>query len=509
MADSIKLKNFHTLKKEEERKLIQEGINKIMNTLSFRKLAGKTQVILSLSGPNVRTRLTHTIEVAKIARDICMQLGLNEILGEAISLAHDIGHTPFGHVGERTLREIMCGCDTLNDQVSDCNFKNSGFKHNLQSFKVLNNFEQLAGKEGEETLKPIWPYIFWGAAAHSDMSWAKARFGLDNEIFITCTHCNWVFVCLFHEKKECKKNIQRKKDLEKTTQKEICKPWYCANLPTVDTKENARELMEKKEITLKADESLEEYIQEKFIHPDWLGNIYCRQKCYMSKLWEYKIRNNNSYLRYKFLYDHPFPNSFYAEDFYKFFYADNEENYDFISVEAAIVEMADEIAQRQQDLEDGLQKNLISMDLAKTQVNNLVKPFFTGADGINEKENEINEINNQEELGSFLVKFYIDILTESTRLNFLDFSNNCKRNGINIYCLINNIFEIDEYKKYISSWLDNELSNLLSNKKFSVDKNLLQPYFLIDDNEKYFCFIVFYYLEDMLKMWLCYPKIDQ
>ncbi len=500
MADSIELKDFRTLKMEEEKKLIQESINKIMNTLSFRKLAGKTQVILSLSGPNVRTRLTHTIEVAKIARDICKKLKLNEILGEAIALAHDIGHTPFGHVGERTLREIMCDCDTLKDQVSDCNFNNSGFKHNLQSFRVLNNFEQLAESKGEEKLEQIWPYIFWGAAAHSEMSWAKPQFGMDNEIFITCEHCNWVFVCHFHEKKECKKNVQGKKDLEKTTQNEICKPWYCAKLPTVDTKEKARELIKKGEITLKADDSLEDYVKEDFIYPDCLDDIYCRQKCYMAKLWKYKIHNKNSYLKHKFLYDHPFPNSFYAEDFYKFFYADNEENYDFISVEAVIVELADEIAQRQQDLEDGIQKNLISMGIAKEQVRDLVRPFFAGPDEINKKVKEIYKTNNQEELGSFLVKFYRDILTKSTRLNFLDFSNNFKSSGINIYCLINNVFELDEYKKYISSWLDNELSNLLSDNKFHINKSLLEPYFTIDVNEKYFCFIVFYYLEDLLKI---------
>ena len=129
----------------ENREVISECINKIMSTLSFRKLAGKTQVILSLSGPDVRTRLTHTIEVSKIARDICTRLKLNADLAEAIALAHDIGHTPFGHVGERTLREIMCGCDALGGKVADrdFNFDNSGFKHNHQSFRVLYNFEKI------------------------------------------------------------------------------------------------------------------------------------------------------------------------------------------------------------------------------------------------------------------------------------------------------------------------------------------------------------------------------
>jgi dGTPase len=76
----------------------KDCINTIMNSTYFRKLAEKTQVIISLTGPNVRTRLTHTVEVARIARDLAEDLGLNEDLAEAIALAHDIGHTPFGHV---------------------------------------------------------------------------------------------------------------------------------------------------------------------------------------------------------------------------------------------------------------------------------------------------------------------------------------------------------------------------------------------------------------------------
>ena len=108
---------------QENRKDISDCINLIMNTLSFRKLAGKTQVILSLAGPDVRTRLTHTIEVSRIAKEICSRLDLNADLAEAIALAHDIGHTPFGHVGERTLREIMCGCNTLGGKISDCDLQ--------------------------------------------------------------------------------------------------------------------------------------------------------------------------------------------------------------------------------------------------------------------------------------------------------------------------------------------------------------------------------------------------
>jgi len=205
------LTNFAFPRTKANRKAISQCINKIMNTLSFRKLAGKTQVILSLSGPDVRTRLTHTIEVAKIAKDICVELRLNAELAEAMALAHDIGHTPFGHVGERTLREIMCGCDTLRGKVNDFDFANSGFKHNLQSFRVLHIFEQITKNNKHET---IWPYILWGALAHSKMTWSESYSGMEDEILISSKHCDWVYACRYDEKKECKRNIQRKKGKE-------------------------------------------------------------------------------------------------------------------------------------------------------------------------------------------------------------------------------------------------------------------------------------------------------
>ncbi len=515
----IKLEDFCTL--DKERGLIQKCITKIMNTLSFRKLSGKTQVILSLSGPTVRTRLTHTIEVAKIARDICKELKLNEDLAEAIALAHDIGHTPFGHVGERTLREVMCGCDTLKGQITDCDFNNSGFKHSLQSFRVLKDFERLDENNAEPELKKIWACIFWGAAAHSKMTWAKTKSDtksdMDKEILISCEHCPKVFVCYFHEKKECKKNVQKKKETykknnannstppqkndvhdETISRKAICKPWYCANLPIVETEEETQQLIKAGKLKLSPDELIADFIHMENIHPDYVDEIYCSQKCYMAKLWKYKIYANDAFEKYKFLYDHPFPNSFYATYFHKFFYPDNKENIYWISVEAVIVSLADEIAQRQQDLEDGIQKNLISLEFAKEQVKKLVDPFLDENGKIISKE-EIAKSKNQEELGRLLVKFYIDALTKATRRNLLDFANNNKKEGINIYCFINNIFSLDEYNGNLSAWIDNELSNLLDGENIKFDEELLTPYFSINDDTKYFCFIVYFYFEDCIK----------
>lgn len=96
--------------------------DRIIHHSSFRRLKQKTQVFLSCSGENYRTRLTHTLEVAQIARTLARLLFLNEDLTEAIALGHDVGHTPFGHSGEQAIRDIT----------------NTEFKHSDQSVRVLN-----------------------------------------------------------------------------------------------------------------------------------------------------------------------------------------------------------------------------------------------------------------------------------------------------------------------------------------------------------------------------------
>ena len=85
----------------------QRDRDRIIHCKSFRRLKHKTQVFLSPEGDHYRTRLTHTLEVAQIARTIARALQLNEDLTEAISLGHDLGHTPFGHAGERALNDIV------------------------------------------------------------------------------------------------------------------------------------------------------------------------------------------------------------------------------------------------------------------------------------------------------------------------------------------------------------------------------------------------------------------
>ena len=107
----------------------QRDRDRIIHSKSFRRLKHKTQVFLSPEGDHYRTRLTHTLEVSQIARTISRALKLNEDLTEAISLGHDLGHTPFGHMGESVLNEIC----------------RHGFKHNEQSLRVVDVLERPGG----------------------------------------------------------------------------------------------------------------------------------------------------------------------------------------------------------------------------------------------------------------------------------------------------------------------------------------------------------------------------
>lgn len=130
--------------------------DRIIHSGSFRKLEYKTQVFLNQEGDFFRTRLTHSIEVSQIARSITSHLGLNESLAEAIALSHDLGHTPFGHIGG----------DALDECLKSDGFAN-GFEHNFQSFRVVSSLEKrYSGFNGlnltfatlEGILKHSYPY---------------------------------------------------------------------------------------------------------------------------------------------------------------------------------------------------------------------------------------------------------------------------------------------------------------------------------------------------------------
>ena len=110
----------------EIRTCFQRDIDRITHSKSFRRLKHKTQVFLQPEGDHYRTRLTHTLEVSRLARTVVRALRLNEDLAEAIALGHDLGHTPFGHAGERALNNIHPG----------------GFKHYEQSLRVVDILER-------------------------------------------------------------------------------------------------------------------------------------------------------------------------------------------------------------------------------------------------------------------------------------------------------------------------------------------------------------------------------
>jgi len=118
-------------KSHASRSQFQRDRDRIIHSSAFRRLEYKTQVFLNHEGDLFRTRLTHSLEVAQIGRSLARNLRLNEDLVEAISLAHDLGHTPFGHVGQ----------DVLNDCMKD----HGGFEHNLQSLRVVDELEEHYG----------------------------------------------------------------------------------------------------------------------------------------------------------------------------------------------------------------------------------------------------------------------------------------------------------------------------------------------------------------------------
>jgi dGTPase len=143
------------------RTAFQRDRDRVIHSAAFRRMEYKTQVFVNHEGDHYRTRLTHTIEVAQISRTVARALGLNEDLAEAISVVHDLGHTPFGHSGEEVLNKLMTGF--------------GGFNHNRQSLRVVDFLERrypeypglnltYEVREGivkhEAAIEPISPEIF-------------------------------------------------------------------------------------------------------------------------------------------------------------------------------------------------------------------------------------------------------------------------------------------------------------------------------------------------------------
>ena len=110
------------------RSAFQRDRDRVIHSGAFRRLEYKTQVFVNHEGDLYRTRLTHSLEVGQVARAIARQLALNEDLVEAIALAHDLGHTPFGHAGQDALQECMADL--------------GGFEHNIQSLRIVDHLEK-------------------------------------------------------------------------------------------------------------------------------------------------------------------------------------------------------------------------------------------------------------------------------------------------------------------------------------------------------------------------------
>ena len=126
---SLSVNSKGRLRPEEQcdiRPVFQRDRDRILHCKAFRRLKNKTQVFLTPKGDHYRTRMSHTLEVSQNARTIAKALRLNEDLVEAIALGHDLGHTPFGHAGERVLNELCSG----------------GFKHNKQSVRIVEKLEK-------------------------------------------------------------------------------------------------------------------------------------------------------------------------------------------------------------------------------------------------------------------------------------------------------------------------------------------------------------------------------
>lgn len=164
------------------RSVFMRDRDRVMYSGSFRRLSGKTQIYLTGTDDNKRNRLTHTLEVSQIARTVSRALGLDCDLTEAIALAHDLGHTPFGHAGEQILHEIMVPNSPISIKDSPLSnpalldssaIKESlfGFKHNIQSVRIAATIENNYGNFGLNLTN----FTLWGILHHSSTTYKQGK----------------------------------------------------------------------------------------------------------------------------------------------------------------------------------------------------------------------------------------------------------------------------------------------------------------------------------------------
>lgn len=177
------------IEEHEYRDKFQRDRDRILYSKEFRRLSGKTQIFVTGSDDNMRNRLTHTLEVAQIAETISSRLQLNTMLTNAIAYGHDVGHTPFGHIGERTLNYIMNGCFEFykfNKGLSD---DQKGFKHNYQGVRVTSYLEEIDDADNGAGLN-LTRYTLWGILNHTSKEYKE------------CEYCKESKLCMY---KNCEK----------------------------------------------------------------------------------------------------------------------------------------------------------------------------------------------------------------------------------------------------------------------------------------------------------------
>lgn len=155
----------HIETNSEYRSEFSKDRDRILYSKSFLRLRGKTQIFMIQKNDYIRTRMTHSLEVNQIAKTIASALGQNNDLVEAIALGHDIGHAPFGHVGERILYELISEDENINAEER-------GFKHNLQALRLLCDLEKGADYPEHKGLN-LTKYTLWGISHHSNIDQSK------------------------------------------------------------------------------------------------------------------------------------------------------------------------------------------------------------------------------------------------------------------------------------------------------------------------------------------------
>jgi len=168
-------RHFQSEKEDSIRTKFDRDRDRILYSKEFRRLEGKTQVFINGFDDHIRNRLTHTLEVSQISQSITDYFGFNRTLAESISLGHDVGHTPFGHVGERVLNFFTNNCDQYKDFMIDS--KNErGFKHNWQGIKVVSTLEKISPDYKGLNLTD---YTLWGILHHSSLKYPNCKHHLN------------------------------------------------------------------------------------------------------------------------------------------------------------------------------------------------------------------------------------------------------------------------------------------------------------------------------------------